>query len=95
MHELLLYGRAGCLLCDEARALLVALLDERTRAGLPVPTIVERDIAADPSLHRAFFDRIPVIELDDRRLELTVSAGRLRRLLAETLDATSAGGGTR
>ena len=44
LPDLILYGRPGCGLCDEARELLTALLDARSRAGLRTPVLVERDI---------------------------------------------------
>lgn len=87
LPDLVLYGRAGCHLCDEARAILAALLDERAHAGLLAPTVVERDIDTDPAWERAFFATIPVIELGDRRLELVTSAAKVRRLLVDVLDA--------
>ena len=87
LPDLVLYGRPGCGLCDEARDLLNALREERARAGLAVPRLVERDIETDPSWERAFFASIPVVELGDRRLELVTSASKLRRLLADVLDA--------
>ena len=87
LPDLVLYARAGCGLCDEARATLELLLTERAAAGEPSPQLVERDIATDEALERALFNRIPVIELGDRRLELTSSPAKLRRLLAEVLDA--------
>ena len=37
LPDLVLYGRPGCGLCDEARGLLIALLDERAHAGLLSP----------------------------------------------------------
>ncbi len=88
LPSITLYGRAGCGLCDESRALLTALLDERTNAGLPRPLLVERDIEADPALQRAYFDRIPVVELGSERLELATSVAKLRRLLRDVLDGT-------
>ena len=87
LPDLVLYGRPGCHLCDEARALLVALMGERTGAGLPVPVLVERDIESDAVWHEAYFETIPVVELGDRRLELVTSAVKLRRLLSDVLDA--------
>jgi hypothetical protein len=87
LPDLILYGRAGCHLCDETRTLLAALLDERTRAGLPAPMLVERDIEADPAWERAYFASIPVVELGDRRLDLATSVAKLRRLLTDVLDA--------
>jgi hypothetical protein len=87
LPDLILYSRAGCGLCEEARTIVSALLDARERAGLVTPTLVERDIETDPSWQRAFFASIPVIELGDRRLELATSAAKVRRLLADVLDA--------
>jgi hypothetical protein len=86
LPDLILYARAGCHLCDEARELLQALLDQRTTAGLPTPALQERDIDTDPALERAFFATIPVVELGDRRLELVTSPAKLRRLFSEVLD---------
>ena len=86
LPDLVLYGRPGCGLCDETRALLTTLLDERAGAGRPIPTFVERDIEADPALERAFFSTIPVVELGQRRLELATSAAKLRRLMSDVLD---------
>jgi hypothetical protein len=87
LPDLILYGRPDCRLCDEAREFLHALLAERTAAGQPTPTLREIDIESDPVLERALFASIPVVELGDRRLELVTSVARLRRLLAEVLDA--------
>jgi hypothetical protein len=90
LPDLILYGRPGCGLCDEARAMVVALLDQRRTAGLPAPTLVERDIETDPGWERAFFATIPVLELGDRRLEAVTSLAKVRRLLADVLDAEAA-----
>lgn len=87
LPDLVLYGRPGCSLCDEARDTLLALLDERRRAGATVPRLRERDIDTDPQLQQALRTTIPVVELGDRRLELATSPGRLRRLLADVLGA--------
>jgi len=87
LPDLVLYGRPGCGLCDETRAILTALIDERQRAGLSTPDLQERDIESDPAWQRAFFASIPVVELGDRRLELATSAAKLRRLMADVLDA--------
>jgi glutathione S-transferase len=77
MREVTLYGRAGCHLCDEARVAL-----ERVRRELPFD-LVERDISAEEALHRAYFDRIPVIALDGRELcEYVLDEDLLRRELS-------------
>jgi hypothetical protein len=90
MDELYLYARAGCHLCDETRNALVQLLAQRTAAGLPSPTLVERDIDTDEAWQRAFMTTIPVIELAGQRLELATSPARIRRLLADVLDTPAA-----
>ena len=87
LPDLVLYGRAGCGLCDETRSLLTAMLEERSLAGLPTPRLTERDIESDPVLERALFTTIPVVELGDRRLELATSAAKLRRMFHDVLDA--------
>ena len=87
LPDLILYGRPDCGLCDDARALIGALLDERRRNGLPAPRLVERDIDTEPAWQRAYLATIPVVELAERRLDLATSAAKLRRLLAEALDA--------
>jgi hypothetical protein len=90
MDELYLYARAGCHLCDDTRRAVVLLLAERQAAGLPSPTLVERDIDTNEDWQRAFMIAIPVIELGDQRLELATSPSRIRRLLADVLDAPAA-----
>ena len=86
LPELILYGRPDCGLCDEARAMVIALLGDRRSKGQPAPALVERDIEADEALQRAYFASIPVIELGDRRLELATSLTKIRRLLSDVLD---------
>jgi glutathione S-transferase len=77
MREVTLYGRDGCHLCDEARVAL-----ERVRRELPF-RLVERDITDEEALHRAYFDRIPVIALDGRELcEYVLDEDLLRRELS-------------
>jgi glutaredoxin len=83
-----LYRRAGCHLCDEARATLDAILEARNDAA---PVVEERDIDADEGLQRRFMSTIPVVEIGDRRLELAISPGRLRRFVTDALATTAAG----
>jgi len=85
LPDLVLYARAGCHLCDDARDLIAAVLAERRGQDLPTPALREVDITSDPAAERAYFDRVPVVELGGRRLELVVSAGKLRRLVADAL----------
>jgi hypothetical protein len=85
--DLIVYTKPGCGLCREALQTIDALLAARRADGHVVPAIVERDISSDPGWERSFFDRIPVVDLGDQRLELVTGAARLRRLLADVLDA--------
>ena len=62
MRTVTLYGRAGCHLCDDARAAL-----QRIRATAPF-VLEEIDIEADDALLRRYLERIPVIALDGEEL---------------------------
>jgi hypothetical protein len=86
LPDLVLYTRPGCHLCDESRRSIAAVLAARGEEGLPIPRLVETDIRTSEALESAFGATIPVVELGSRRLELAVSAGRIRRLLADVLD---------
>jgi hypothetical protein len=69
-----LYGKAGCHLCDDARVVV-----ERVRADHRFE-LREVDIALDPELHRAYGERIPVLEVDGEELcEFFVDEAELRR----------------
>jgi len=71
-----LFGRAGCCLCDEARAVL-----ERVRLDHPFE-LVERDIESDDDLLRAYLERIPVVTLDGVELfDFAVDEGILIKQL--------------
>jgi hypothetical protein len=85
LPDLVLYARPGCSLCDEARQAIDLVVADRRERGLAVPNVIERDIEADPELHRSLVDRIPVVELGDERVELVVSIGKLRRMLNDVL----------
>jgi len=86
LDTLLLYGREGCHLCDDAHEVLTALLERRSGAGLAAPAIRVVDIDDDAAAHDAFHATIPVIAWGDRRLELATSAGAIGRFLEEALD---------
>jgi hypothetical protein len=90
LPDLVLYTRPGCHLCDETRALVQGLLEDRAARGRRTAAIRERDITTNPEWERDYFDRIPVVELGGRRLDLVISAGALRRFLDEGLDGSVA-----
>ena len=69
---LVLYGKPGCHLCDDARVVLESV-------GAPY---AEVDITSDDALHAAYLERIPVVALDGReRFAYFVDEAALRRLL--------------
>ncbi len=83
MIEVVLYGRDGCCLCDDARAIL-----ERVRARHPF-ALTERDIEADEALLRAYLERIPVVTIEgDEVFELFVDEGALERRLTDLSEPT-------
>jgi glutaredoxin len=78
MKTVVLYGREGCCLCDDAREVL-----ERARARHPF-VLRERDIDGDDELTLTYLERIPVVTIDGAEaFELFVDEDELaRRLLA-------------
>jgi glutaredoxin len=86
LPELIVYTRDGCHLCDDARAIVQGLLEDRAARGRRTAAIRERDIAADPEWERQFHATIPVLEIGGRRLELATSAAAIRRFLDDALD---------
>jgi glutaredoxin len=74
MRTVVLYGREGCCLCDDAREVL-----ERVRRRRPF-TLQERDIDRDEALLRAYLERIPVVTIDGvEAFELFVDESELER----------------
>ena len=74
-----LYTKPDCHLCEQARAVIEGVRAER--ADLPFELHV-RDITRDDQLHRAYFERIPVVSVDGEELfEYFVDAERLREIL--------------
>jgi len=71
--DVVLYGRDGCCLCDEARAVLLRVRDDHPFS------LTERDIDGDERLLRAYLERIPVITIDGvEAFELFVDESSLR-----------------
>jgi glutaredoxin len=76
MRTVVLYGRDGCCLCDDAREILM-----RVRARRPF-SFQERDIDAEDKLLRAYLERIPVIAIDGvEAFELLVDEAEFERRL--------------
>lgn len=61
MHDVVVYSRAGCCLCDVVKETLASVegqADFRWR---------EVDIDADPELRRKYNDEVPVVMIDGRK----------------------------
>jgi glutaredoxin len=81
VSEVVLYGRPGCHLCDEARELLEGLV------VLSNGTLILRevDIDSDDELLRRYLERIPVIEHEGEIIgELVPDAEALQMALLHT-----------
>lgn len=78
-----LLGRPGCHLCDEAREVVLPMVDE-------FPTVVyrERSIVDDPALLELYAEEIPVV-LINRRVHTIwrVDQDRFRAALTEAIAA--------
>jgi len=78
--------RPGCHLCDEARAGLQVILEERGAAGRLPALVREVDITTDAALERLNLERIPVLVVGDEELPLATSVRAMRVFLERTLD---------
>ena len=76
MKTVTLYGRPGCHLCDEARAVLL-----RIQRSHPF-RLDEIDVEADAAMLKRYLERIPVIALEGEELfDFFVDEEALRRKL--------------
>ena len=77
MITVTLYTRAGCHLCDDAKAVL-----EAVRADDPFALAVV-DIDSDPALRARYTDEVPVIAVAGRKaFKYRLTADELRARLA-------------
>jgi glutaredoxin len=75
-----LYSKPDCHLCVEARAVLLGL---QPHLGFEISEV---DITTDRALHRAYFERIPVVSLGGEDLcEYFVDEEALKRRLQAIL----------
>ncbi len=76
MRRAWLYSKAGCHLCQRAKAILDRLATEYEL------DVVEVDITSDPVLWDRYHELIPVVRLDDgTEFVSKISEFRLRRAL--------------
>ncbi len=74
--ELILYTRASCHLCDEAKGTLAPVLQEFGVA------LKEVDVDTDPVLAARYGEQVPVLMLDGRKLaKYHIDAAQVRRAL--------------
>jgi uncharacterized membrane protein len=82
MITVTLYSKKDCHLCEQAKA------DLKSLEGTLPHRLVEVDIESDPALHKAYFDKIPVVEVgpykltapfDKQKLMMTIGAASDRR----------------
>jgi hypothetical protein len=76
VRRVVLYGKPGCCLCDEAREAVAGV-----RAAHPFE-LEEIDVSIDAGLQHEYGERIPVLALDGEELfEFHVDADELARRL--------------
>ncbi|HEX4363387.1 MAG TPA: glutaredoxin family protein [Solirubrobacteraceae bacterium] len=76
--RLVIYGKPGCHLCDDARTIIDRVC---TEVGTSYDEV---DITTEDRLHAAYLERIPVVTLDgEERFELFVDEAALRDLLSK------------
>jgi glutaredoxin len=86
MREVVLYGAAGCHLCERARAIVLAAREEVDFE------LREVDITGDPELEARYREWLPVVEIDgSRAFVYHVDAGAFVRKLAAQTPAPEAG----
>jgi glutaredoxin len=77
MTTVVLYGRPGCHLCEDALALV-----ERVRSRVPF-VLEQRDIERDDEWFKLYLERIPVVEIEGEVVfELFVDERQLERRLS-------------
>jgi thiol-disulfide isomerase/thioredoxin len=80
VHEVLLYKRRHCGLCDEAAIALKALASDLDLE------FAERDIDGDPALRERYDAVIPVVAIDGRVVvQAPFTAEELREIVVEAL----------
>lgn len=79
------YARDGCHLCDEARADLQAVLENRVRRGDPIARVRVLDVDADAELKRRYGGLIPVMAIGGNELTLVMGRRTIEHFLDRTL----------
>jgi hypothetical protein len=85
LPTLVLYSRDGCHLCDEARADLQAVLEERVKRGEPIARVHVVDIDVTPEYRDRYNDVVPVMTLNGNELPLAMGRRTIERFLTSAL----------
>lgn len=79
MHDVVVYSRSGCCLCDVVKETLAAM---RAEADFQWHEV---DIDADPDLRRKYNDEVPVVFIDGRKaFKYRMSGPEFLRALARS-----------
>ena len=82
---LIFYARDGCHLCDEARADLQAVLEERVKRGEPIARVHVVNVDTQPALRERYNDVIPVMALPGAELPLAMGRRTINHFLDRAL----------
>lgn len=85
LPTLIFYARDGCHLCEEARAELQSVLEERVKRGEPIARVRYVDVDSSPELKSRYNDVIPVMALNGTELPLVMGRRTIERFLDRTL----------
>ncbi|MGW8481948.1 glutaredoxin family protein [Microbacterium sp. NPDC055903] len=82
MTTLTLIGKPDCHLCDVAHEIVDAVIAELPDETAARIEVVEKSIADDPALYATWWEKIPVVLIDDElHAHWRLSADRLRERL--------------
>ena len=83
--DLILIGKPGCHLCDDAREVIRSVIAELP-ADAPVVAVGERNILEDAELHDRYVEEIPVVLIGGRvHTYWRVDPARLRTAILEAV----------
>ena len=85
LPTLIFYSRDGCHLCEEARADLQAVLEDRVKRGEPIARVSVVDIDANPLLRERYNDIVPIIAVNGAELPLAMGRRTIERFLTSAL----------
>jgi glutaredoxin len=86
---LVLYSRAACEPCAEAREALQWALEDRAAQGEIVPIVREVDVDTDAQLRERYGALVPVVAVGETELPLVTSGRQLRAFLSVTMPRTA------